>query len=115
MATLDFWQRVSASMLASPRWQETSVERSNLDSSNRGSYWVALDVVTILVSAALATFYKFRTSPLTDVKGFWHGTLIPGRSMGILLGLLCGYAIALIVTSRRMHLLYAGAAEQLTA
>jgi FlaA1/EpsC-like NDP-sugar epimerase len=38
------------------------------------------------------------------VKGIWHGTLIHGRSMGILLGLLCGFIITLILTSRRLNL-----------
>ena len=104
MATSDFWEKISASMLTSPRWQETLVERANRNSSTKGGYWIAVDVMTIVASAALATYYKFRTSPLAEVKGFWHGTLIPGRSMGVLLALLCGYTVALIVTSRRLQL-----------
>jgi exopolysaccharide biosynthesis polyprenyl glycosylphosphotransferase len=73
-------------------------------SSSKGRFWIVLDVITIVGAAALATIYKFHTSPVAEVKGFWHGTLIHGRSMGILLALLCGFAFALIVTSRRLHL-----------
>ena len=47
---------------------------------------------------------EFHTGPVAGAEGFWHGTLIYGRSMGILLALLCGFTFALIITSRRMHL-----------
>jgi len=73
-------------------------------SSTKGRLWIVLDVITVVLSAALAVVYKFHTTPVDEVKGFWHGTLIHGRSMSILLGLLCGFTITLIVTSRRMHL-----------
>jgi exopolysaccharide biosynthesis polyprenyl glycosylphosphotransferase len=67
-----------------------------------------LDAVTIAGAAAVATVYRFHQrfheSPVAEAKGFWHGTLIHGRSMGILLALLCGFAVALIMTSRRLHL-----------
>jgi exopolysaccharide biosynthesis polyprenyl glycosylphosphotransferase len=65
---------------------------------------MALDVVTIVGSAVLATLYEFGTGPVVGARGFWHGTLFHGRSMWILLGLLCGFAFALIITSRRLHL-----------
>ena len=64
-------------MLASPRWQEISLERANRNSSSSSQYWIALDVLTIVVSGALATFYKFRTTPIAGGRGFWHGTMIP--------------------------------------
>jgi exopolysaccharide biosynthesis polyprenyl glycosylphosphotransferase len=63
-----------------------------------------LDVVSILGAAILATLYKMHTGPVEGAKGFWHGTLINGRSMWILLALLCGFTIALIITSRRLNL-----------
>jgi len=65
---------------------------------------MVLDAITIIGSAALATLYEYRTGPVAGAKGFWHGTLIYGRSMGLLLALLCGFTIALIVTSRRLGL-----------
>jgi exopolysaccharide biosynthesis polyprenyl glycosylphosphotransferase len=63
-----------------------------------------LDALTILVVAALATLYRFHKSPLPGARGFWHGTLIHGRSMGVLLLLLCFFAASLMVVSRRLNL-----------
>jgi len=106
MATSDFWARVLASVpsSASPSWQEKSIGRTMRRASGKGRFWIVLDVITIVGAAALAAIYKFRTTPVDEVKGFWHGTLIHGRSMGILLTLLCGFTVALIMTSRRLHL-----------
>ncbi|MGO8756924.1 MAG: sugar transferase [Terracidiphilus sp.] len=63
-----------------------------------------MDVITVCVAAVIATLYKLRVSPLDSARVFSHGTLFRGRSMGILLALLCGYTLVLIVTSRRLHL-----------
>ena len=65
---------------------------------------MVLDGVTILGAVVLATLYRMHTGPIAGAHGFWHGTLISGRSMGILLALLAGFAAALIMTSRRLHL-----------
>jgi exopolysaccharide biosynthesis polyprenyl glycosylphosphotransferase len=65
---------------------------------------MVLDAVTVLGAAVLGTLYEFHTGPADGARGFWHGTLIHGRSMGILLALLCGFTITLIITSRRLHL-----------
>jgi exopolysaccharide biosynthesis polyprenyl glycosylphosphotransferase len=66
--------------------------------------WIVLDLITVLGSAVLATLYEYHTGPVAGARGFWSGTLIHGRSMSILLALVCGFAVVLIVTSRRMHL-----------
>jgi exopolysaccharide biosynthesis polyprenyl glycosylphosphotransferase len=63
-----------------------------------------LDVVTVLGAATLATLYKVHSGPMAGAEGFWRGTLIHGRSMGILLALLCGFTAALVVISHRLHL-----------
>jgi exopolysaccharide biosynthesis polyprenyl glycosylphosphotransferase len=63
-----------------------------------------LDSLTILGSALLATLWEFNTGILTGARDFRHGTLIHGRSMWILLALLCGFTISLIITSRRLNL-----------
>ncbi len=73
-------------------------------SRGTASFWMALDGLTILGSAVLATLYEMHTGPVAGARGFWHGTLIHGRSMGILLALLCGFSVALLFTSRRLHL-----------
>ena len=104
MATSDFWERVSASALPLAPCEEWLIEHPVRHSSSKDRFWMVLDVITVVGAAALATIYKFHTSPLVEARGFWHGTLIHGRSMGILLTLLCGFTAALIVTSRRLHL-----------
>jgi exopolysaccharide biosynthesis polyprenyl glycosylphosphotransferase len=73
-------------------------------SRGKAKMWMVLDGVSILGAALLATLYEFHTGPVAGARGFWHGTLIHGRSMGILLTLLCGFAVALIVISRRLQL-----------
>jgi exopolysaccharide biosynthesis polyprenyl glycosylphosphotransferase len=65
---------------------------------------MVLDVITIVGSAVVATLYRQNAGLVDDALGFWNGTLIYGRSMGILLALLGFYAISLIITSRRLNL-----------
>jgi exopolysaccharide biosynthesis polyprenyl glycosylphosphotransferase len=65
---------------------------------------MVLDTITILGAAVLATLYEMHTGPVAGARGFWHGTLIHGQSKWILLGLLCGFTISLIITSRRLNL-----------
>ena len=62
-----------------------------------------LDAMTILACAILTTLYR-RLGTDGGRQRILHGTLIDGRSMAILLVLLCGFAAALIVTSRRLKL-----------
>ncbi len=104
MATSEFWQRVSASVSSSPDWAGGSAGDAVRSSRGTASLWMVLDALTILGSAVLATLYQRHTGPVAGAKGFWHGTLFHGRSMEILLALLCGFAVSLIVTSRRLHL-----------
>jgi exopolysaccharide biosynthesis polyprenyl glycosylphosphotransferase len=66
--------------------------------------WMVLDVITIIASAEIAILYRKHTGALMSARSFWHGTLINGRSMGILLALLCFFSITLIITSRRLNL-----------
>jgi exopolysaccharide biosynthesis polyprenyl glycosylphosphotransferase len=73
-------------------------------SRGKAKLWMVLDGVSILGAALLATLYQRHTGPVAGARGFLHGTLIHGRSMGILLALLCGFAAALIVISRRLQL-----------
>jgi exopolysaccharide biosynthesis polyprenyl glycosylphosphotransferase len=63
-----------------------------------------LDGLTILACAFIATIYREHTGPLSGARRLLHGTLIHDRSMGILLVLLCGFAMSLIVISRRLNL-----------
>jgi exopolysaccharide biosynthesis polyprenyl glycosylphosphotransferase len=87
-----------------PDWTGGTAARPTRNSQGTTKLWIVLDGITVLGSAALATLYEFHKGPLASAKGFLHGTLIPTRSTGILLALLCGFTISLIMTSRRLHL-----------
>ncbi len=104
MATSDFWQRVSASVASPAEWPGEASGNSNRNSQGKVKLWMFLDVLTILVSAVIATTYERQTGPVLGARAFYRGTLFEGRSMWILLALLCGFTICLIVTSRRLNL-----------
>src|ERR1700721_2820526 len=104
MATSDFWQRVSESVSSAPEWAGGAAVDSSRIPRGTTKLWIVLDGVTVLGAAVLATLREFHTGPMSGARGFWHGTLIHGRSMGILLSLLCGFAFTLIITSRRLQL-----------
>ena len=104
MASSDFWQKLSISLGSSAEWEAGATTGYARGARGTVKLWMVADVVTVWVAAVLATLYKLHTSPVAGAKGFWHGTLIHGRSMWILLALLCGFTIVLIVTSRRLHL-----------
>ena len=104
MASSEFWQKLSAS-LASPLEREMAGSgEASRASRGPSKLWMLADVLTVVVAAGLSTLYKLDTTPLNEVRSFWHGTLIHGRSMGILLALLCGFTLVLVMTSRRMRL-----------
>jgi exopolysaccharide biosynthesis polyprenyl glycosylphosphotransferase len=63
-----------------------------------------MDAITIFVSVTLATLYRMNGGLVVDARRLWHGTLIHGRSMGILLALVCFFAVSLMLTSRRLNL-----------
>ena len=104
MATTEFFDRDSASLsLESDGTGGTSTQHTRMPRGT-AKLWMVLDGITVFGSAALAAIYKLRISPIAEVRGFWNGTLIYGRSMGVLLALLAGFTAALIMTSRRLHL-----------
>jgi exopolysaccharide biosynthesis polyprenyl glycosylphosphotransferase len=102
MATSGFRQNISfvpTSPPARPRAASSAYsERSAV------KLWMVLDGVTAFGAATLATLYELHTGPIVGAMELWRGTLIHGRSMGILLALFAGFAISLMVTSRRLHL-----------
>ena len=103
MATSDFWQKVSSSVSA-PEWGGVSSSPGHRFAGSTSRLWMVLDVVTVLLAAILSTLFYFGIGPIVGVKAFWHGTLIEGRSMGLLLALLGGFIVALILISRQLHL-----------
>ena len=104
MATSEFWQRLSASMASSHEWEGGLAGESVRGARGTSKLWMILDATSIFGAAILATLYKLHTGPLEGARGFWDGTLINGRSMWILLALLCGFTIALMITSKRLNL-----------
>ncbi|MGA2570525.1 MAG: sugar transferase [Terracidiphilus sp.] len=104
MASSDFWQKLSSSLAPPAEWERGAAAGTTRGVRGKVKFWMALDALTVFVSAGLATLYKLRRTPIEGVRGFWQGTLIHGRSTGILLALLCGYIVALIITNRRLHL-----------
>ena len=104
MATSDFWQRVSASVASPSESVNDTAADSSRSSQGKVKLWMFLDFLTIVVSAIIATIYERQVSPVLGAKAFYNGTLFYGRSMWILLGLLCGFTVVLVVTSRRLNL-----------
>jgi exopolysaccharide biosynthesis polyprenyl glycosylphosphotransferase len=91
--------------MASPsEWVTDASASSSRSSQGKVKFWMFLDFLTVLVSAVIATDYERQTNPFVGARAFFNGTLFSGRSTWILLGLLCGFGIALVVTSRRLNL-----------
>ncbi len=104
MATTGLWQRFSATTAPPGEWAGDRAEGRQRNLQSKVTLWVMADVVTVIVASAIATTYRRHAGPLTNARDLYHGTLVHGRSMGILLAFLCGFALALIATSKRMHL-----------
>jgi len=66
--------------------------------------WILSDVLTIVLSCVVATTFELHTGFVAGAREFYHGKLFHGRSMGILLEIVCVFTFALVVTSRRMRL-----------
>ena len=63
-----------------------------------------LDVLTILLSAIIATSYELHAGLVTSAERFYSGTLFRGHSTAILLAILCGFTLVLLYTSKRLNL-----------
>src|SRR5579859_3868643 len=104
MATSDFWQKALASAAVShDRVPDGSAVLSRR-SQGKIKFWMFLDFLTVFLAAAIVTFYVRHSTPVASARAFYQGTLFYGRSMWLLLGLLVGFAAALIISSRRVHL-----------
>jgi len=103
MATSEFWQRLSATVSSLERETPLAVESARI---TRGSakFWMAFDVVTIVVAAVGAAAYESQTgiSDLSDQ--FWTSGLIWNNPILRVVALLVVFAMSLILTSKRLHL-----------
>jgi exopolysaccharide biosynthesis polyprenyl glycosylphosphotransferase len=103
MATSEFWQRLSASVSSLERETPLAADSARV---TRGTtkFWMALDVATIVVAAAAATMYEFKTGLIDLVVRFWDGILFGRYPMWNLLAFLSVFAVSLVLTSKRLQL-----------
>jgi exopolysaccharide biosynthesis polyprenyl glycosylphosphotransferase len=99
-----FWQGLAASAPSTPQLAERSPTRPVRNPHSEATFWMTLDVITVVASVIIATLYATHTDPVDGARAFLHGTLIYGRSMWILLAFLCCFCVSLILTSRRLQL-----------
>ncbi len=104
MATSEFWQRLSASVVSSHEWEGGLAGESSRGTGGTVKLWMTLDAVSVFASAVVATMYRFHAGSVEEVEGVWQGIVTHGRSMWVLLAMLCGFIMALILTSRRLLL-----------
>jgi len=105
MATSEFWQRVSSTPSSSSQeWNEGSTANHQRTARGSAGMWMILDALTVLGACLVAAVIELHVNPIAGVRGFWHGTLIQGQTMGIQTALLCGFTATLIVISRSFHL-----------
>jgi exopolysaccharide biosynthesis polyprenyl glycosylphosphotransferase len=105
MATSEFWQRASAAPQSPAQdWSDTGTISRQRTARGSIGMWMLLDVFTVFGASLVAAIINLHTSPVAGVRGFWHGTLIHGQSMGILTALLVGFTATLITISRSFHL-----------
>lgn len=104
MATSEFRERGSTSLASHP--ESAGEAAANFTRIARGTskLWMVLDGITVFGAAAFATLYAFHLGPVAAAERIWLGTLMHGRSMSMLLALVCGFTFVLIMISRRLRL-----------
>ncbi len=106
MSTQQIWQNslAEAAFPSFGEWEPQESTESRLKPRRISLYWMFLDAITVIVAATAGTLIELHIGPVNGVKGFWHGTLIHGESKGTLFTVLLVFTVALIETSRQMHL-----------
>ncbi|MDE3200957.1 MAG: hypothetical protein KGN79_08550 [Acidobacteriota bacterium] len=102
MATSNFWERATAVNVE--ELQASSGNARSRGSQQSTQLGMLLDALTVLCSVMIAILYRFRISPVEGLRSLIDGSLIHGRSLGVLLALFCVFTLALIVISRRHNL-----------
>ncbi len=103
MATSDFWQKASTSA-SSSEWPAGISASAHRLVAGTSRMWMAMDAATVLAAVIVATLLTDNVGFIAGMRQFWHGTLIEGRSTGLLLALLAGFIVALILISHQLHL-----------
>ena len=104
MATSDFWQRVSEASDSSADLARESAGGQQSAFRAAARFWMCLDAMTVIASAATATWLELKPGLMIGARGLNRGTLHSGHSIGIQLAAVCGFILALIVTSKRLNL-----------
>jgi exopolysaccharide biosynthesis polyprenyl glycosylphosphotransferase len=105
MATSEFWQRVSStSPKPEQEWNDTGTASHQRTARGSAGMWMILDVCSVLGAAMVSATIELHVTPVDSFRGFWHGTLIQGQSMGVQIALLLGFTATLIVVSRSLLL-----------
>jgi exopolysaccharide biosynthesis polyprenyl glycosylphosphotransferase len=105
MSSSHLWERSFVNDASPPfDWERSTAAEWERNPRKVSRYWMLLDGLTILAAAVAATLYKKHIGFLAGLQSFWHDTLIPGSTRWEQLIILFGFMLALIETSRRMHL-----------
>ena len=104
MATLDYRQELSGHEIPFIKREARQTRELARRFQGTATMWMALDAITVAVSAVLAILYELHAGSVDWAGAFRHGTLIYGRSMWILLLCLCGFIIAQMITGKRLQL-----------
>jgi exopolysaccharide biosynthesis polyprenyl glycosylphosphotransferase len=102
MAISDFWQNIVSPFGMIQDRVEPAAAPTSRSWQGAVKVWVVADAITVLLSAMLALAWERHTGAVAGDLS--QGTLIRGRSLGVLLTLLSGFTFALLITSRRLHL-----------
>jgi len=103
MATSEFWQRLSATVSSLERDTPLAAESARI---TRGSakFWMAFDVVTVVVAAAGAAIYDSQTGIGDLAASFLSSVVVWNNPIWKILVLLGVFAVSLVLTSKRLHL-----------
>jgi exopolysaccharide biosynthesis polyprenyl glycosylphosphotransferase len=105
MATSEFWQRVSSTPpKPAQEWNDAGTGSHQRTARGSAGMWMILDALTVLGAAMVSAIIELNMSPMDSLRGFLHGTLIHGQSMGIQTGLLLGFTATIILVSRSLLL-----------
>ena len=104
MATSDFWQKISTSVLSSSDSVGEALGTNPRSAPDQAKLWIVLDVLTILAATLIAIAHELHLGPIAASKKFLAGTLFQAHSTSILLAILLGFSIVLVAISRRFRL-----------
>ncbi len=104
MATSESWRRVPGSSSPISGWFEGAAPKSSRGARGAAKLWMVLDWMIAFASALLTTIFSFHSGFAAGIQRLLQGAPFHGRSMGLLLAILCGFALSLVMISRQLHL-----------